>query len=108
MDTRKVKLTSTREYELDAVGVVFPKLWVVEVKFTNRWVGVQAIKKFARAAKVALQTWRCQQMTGWYISKSGFTPAAEKLLQSSGFLYSTWEQVNQLLQLFGLRTLAAE
>jgi len=31
------------EYEVDAVGVVVPKLWVVEVKFTHRRIGVQAI-----------------------------------------------------------------
>jgi len=108
VDTRKVKLTSTREYELDAVGVVVPKLWVVEVEFTNRRVGVKAIRKFARAAQVAVKTWKSEELTGWYISKSAFTPAAEKELQENGFLYSTWEQVNQLLQLFGLRTLAAE
>lgn len=108
VDTRKVKLTSTREYELDAVGVVVPKLWVVEVKFTNRRVGVKAIRKFARAAQVAVNTWKSEELTGWYISKSGFTTAAESELQAKGFLYSTWEQVNQLLQLFGLRTLSAE
>ncbi|MBI1923915.1 hypothetical protein HYR99_06655 [Candidatus Poribacteria bacterium] len=78
VDTRKVKLTSTREYELNAVGVVVPKLWVVEVKFTHRRIGVQAIQKFERAAKVASKTWKSPQVTPWYISKSGFTAAAEK------------------------------
>jgi len=44
-----------------------------------------SIDRFARATQVAVKTWKSEELTGWYISKSGFTPAAEKELQENGF-----------------------
>jgi len=105
IDSKKVKLSTTREYQLDVVGKRTPYLWLVEVKYTEKPVGLPLVKKFESACDVAIKTFKGEEVTRWYISTGGFTKPAMKYLKEKGFLHSNREEVNKLLRLFGLRRL---
>jgi len=105
VDSRVVKLPDTREYQLDVVAKEVPNLWLVEVKNTQQPIGLEPVKHFESACKVAEEVIRGEIITRLYISTCGFTQEAEIYLAENGFLYSGREQVNQLLRHFGLREL---
>jgi hypothetical protein len=105
VDSRRVKLETTPEYQIDIVGKKPPYLWIVEVKHTDKAVGISQVKKFEKACAVAEKVLNGEEVTRWYISVSGFSHQAASYLRKKGFFYSDREQVNQLLGLFGLRIL---
>ena len=105
VDSRKVKLPSGPEYEIDIVGAGVPDVWFVEVKHTQKPVGISQVRKFERACRVAAQLITGEVITRWYVSVAGFTKQATAYLRKNGFLYSTGAQVNALLESFGLRKL---
>jgi len=105
IDSKKVKLTTTREYQLDVVGKRTPYLWLAEVKYTEKPIGLPLVKKFESACDVAIKTFKGEEVTRWYISTGDFTRPAIKYLKEKGFLYSNREEVNKLLRWFGLREL---
>jgi hypothetical protein len=105
VDSRKVKLEGTPEYQIDIVGKKPPYLWLVEVKHTDKAVGISQVNKFEKACAVAEKVLNGEEVTRWYISVNGFSHQAASYLMEKGFLYSDREQVNQLLGLFGLRIL---
>ena len=105
VDSRVVKLPDTREYQLDVVAKEVPNLWLVEVKNTQQPIGLEQVKHFESACKVAEEVIRGEIITRWYISTYGFTQESERYLAENGFLYSNREQVSQLLRYFGLRDL---
>ena len=104
-DSRKVKLPSSPEHEIDIVGAGVPDLWFVEVKHTQKPVGISHVRKFERACRVAAQVITGEVITRWYVSVAGFTKQAAAYLRKNGFLYSNGAQVNALLESFGLRKL---
>jgi hypothetical protein len=103
VDSRRVKTPSSPEYQLDVVGMVMPAIWVVEVKNTVRPVGVEEIKKVEEAARVAAADLHGEKVTIWYISLQGVTRGAATYMTRRKMLYSSIEEVNTLLSLFGLR-----
>ena len=116
VDSRKVKLETTPEYQIDIVGKKPPYLWLVEVKpkaegvgeqseHTEKAVGISQVRKFEKACAVAEKVLNGEEVMRWYISVSGFSHQAASYLREKGFLYSDRERVNQLLGLFGLRIL---
>ena len=75
------------------------------MKNTQQPIGLAQVKYFESACKVAEEVIRGEIITRWYISTCGFTQESESYLSENGFLYSNREQINQLLQYFGLREL---
>jgi hypothetical protein len=105
VDSRRVKTPSTPEYQIDAIGMVMPEMWVVEVKDTVRPIGQEAVKKLEEAARVAAEDLHAEQVVIWYISRQGFTREAARYMTRRKILHSSSEEVNNLLTLFGLRSL---
>lgn len=105
VDSRRVKLEGTPEYQIDIVGKKASNLWLVEVKYTDKAVGVSQVKKFEAACAVAEKVLKGEDVARWYISTGGVSRQAASYLREKGFLYSDREQVNRLLDLFGLRRL---
>ena len=56
-------------------------------------------------AVVAREALRVDQTRLWYFSKAGFTEEAVGYMRERGILHSDMEQLNGLLQRFGLRKL---
>jgi len=105
VDSRIVKLPDSPQYQIDVVGRSVPHLWLVEVKNTEQPIGLQDVKYFAEACQVAAEVVGGEDVTRWYVSTSGFTQDATDYLNKHKFLYSDRNQINQLLQHFGLQEL---
>ena len=105
VDSRIVKLPDSPQYQIDVVGRSVPHLWLVEVKNTEQPIGLQDVKYFVEACNVAAEVIGGEEITRWYVSTSGFTQDATDYLNKHEFLYSDRNQINQLLQHFGLREL---
>jgi len=107
IDSRTVSAPSSREYQIDISGSRPPYLWLVEVKHTQKRIGLQGVQRFEEACEVAAQVMTGETVTRWYVSATGFTKQAETYLKKNGFLYSDKDQINALLRSFGLRELPA-
>jgi hypothetical protein len=103
VDSRRVKTPSTPEYQIDVVGMVMPEMWVVEVKYTERPVGGEVIRRVEEAARVAAEDLHAGRVVVWVISKWGFTRQAAAMMRRKGYYASTFEQVGDIFEQFGLR-----
>ncbi|MBI4531700.1 MAG: restriction endonuclease [Candidatus Latescibacteria bacterium] len=108
VDARRVKTPSTPEYQIDVIGMVMPEMWVVEVKDTVKPVGLDAVKKLEAAAQIAAENLHADQVKIWYVSRQGFTRQAERYMTRRRILHSSIREVNELLTLFGLRSIRSE
>ncbi|MCE7985384.1 MAG: hypothetical protein DYG89_29775 [Caldilinea sp. CFX5] len=77
-----------------------PTLWLVQVKYLKSAVGEKAVADFLQQCTTVLQQRPATTVVRWYFSKSGFTRAARKLLQTEGVLYNDLPTFNHLARLF--------
>lgn len=99
----------TRQYQIDIMGSLVKGegtfAWIVECKYWDKKIGKDVITKFEEAAQVATETYKIDYPTKWIFSKSGFTRQARQEMERRGMLYSDIDQVNDLLNLFGIERL---
>lgn len=86
--------------ETAASGDTLPTLWVVQVKYLKTAIGEKEVADFLQQCTMLLQQRPATAAVRWYFSKSGFTRAALKLLQSEGVLYNDLLTFNHLARLF--------
>lgn len=76
-------------------------IWLVEAKYTEERIGVQAVNHFLANVKLVQAEAKYASITCWFFAKAGFTPNAEQALQQAGIYYSNWEQFYTLAYALG-------
>ncbi len=104
-----VKTAGERAYQLDVVA--FPRklenaVWAVECRYRNRKAARKDIEKFAAALDALKAERDLAAVQGWFVSVEGFTADALDALEAHGIYYSGKDELNMLLEAFGLRRVA--
>lgn len=89
--------------EIDVLGEYEQqkKAWVVQVKNTRDKVSPQLVRHFLTQIETLNGSKSYDSVTGWYVSKHGFTKDATRMLQEAGILFSEREAFNKLAKLVG-------
>ncbi len=91
--------------EVDVVGWGWGQVWLVECKYWKRKVGLGEVQEFEERMERAMSAVEAEYARRWFVSKSGFAAEAEEYLRERGGVHSDGEQLNYLLQRYGLRKL---
>ncbi len=89
--------------EIDVLGEYEKqkKAWVVQVKNTRDKVSPQRVTHFLTQIETLNANKSYDSITGWYVSKHGFTKDATRMLQEANILFSEREGFNKLAKLVG-------
>lgn len=89
--------------EIDVLGEYEEKkkAWVVQVKNTRDKVSPQRVTHFLAQIESLGASKSYESVTGWYVSKHGFTKEATRMLQEANILFSERESFNKLAKLVG-------
>ena len=77
------------------------KAWVVQVKNTRDKVSPGRVTHFLAQIESLNASKSYDSVTGWYVSKHGFTKDATRMLQEANILFSDREGFNKLAKLVG-------
>ncbi|MGB0386549.1 MAG: ATP-binding protein [Ardenticatenaceae bacterium] len=87
--------------EIDILGEWDQKAWVVQVKNTRDKVSPSQVAHFLAQISTLKAAKAYTSVTGWMVSKHGFTKDATTALQKAGLLFSDREAFNKLAKLVG-------
>ncbi len=102
----RVRLGSGEGKEIDLFGAAGSEVWIGQSKWwTKNKVGPKELRDFlAQGEQVqAERTPRILRL--WLFAYNGLTPKAEDFARTHGILWSTKDELNELLRLLGLREL---
>ena len=68
--------------------------WALEIKWRGKLAGLKEVQKLVRAAQAL-------SARPWFISRTGFTPAAEAYARREGIMYSSREEIEALARIVG-------
>ena len=109
VDTKQVKGTTTRSYQLDLVGQDLHRahLWVCECKYTQRKMTLSQVQKLERGVAALQQEYAdmhitVPQMQLWLVSTGGFTDAVLDYVQGrADVYYSDHAGINGIFRAYG-------
>ncbi|MBF0202706.1 MAG: restriction endonuclease, partial [Desulfamplus sp.] len=105
----RVKLGSGAGKEIDVYASAGPEHWIVECKWysDNSKIGLNKVKDFYNLKPVVLEHEGegLEDLKLWYFSFSGFTGDAIKFMTQNGIMFSDRDDLNELLDIAGLRRL---
>lgn len=78
-----------------------PSAWLVQVRYTEKGMGIAAIKKFLGQVQLMKAKKGYTKVVSWYVCRGGFTKEAATALAQEGCLFSKREEFNKLANLFG-------
>ena len=87
--------------EIDVLGEWEQQAWVVQVKNTTDKINSSQVAHFLSQIEKLKAAKQYTSVTGWYVSKHGFTKNATTTLQEAGLLFSERESFNKLAKLVG-------
>ena len=74
--------------------------WLVQVRYTEKEMGIAAINKFLQQVKLMKAKKGYAKVISWYVCKGGFTKKAAQTLAQEGCLFSKRSEFNKLANLF--------
>lgn len=80
--------------------------WLVSVRYREQRMDEADVAKFIQECEALQADRQYGEINRWYVSKAGFTEAAQAQMKSAGIYYSDLAQFNDLAGLFGLLPLA--
>ena len=101
----RLKVREKPAVEMDVVGWRMGEAWVIESRYWKDKMGLGEVQTFEERGEVAREALKVDEMRLWYFSKAGFTEEAKGHMRERGILHSDAEQLDDLLQRFGLRKL---
>ncbi len=108
VDNKKLKPESEQETETDILGVDVrvDVQWLGEFKYWKEKVGPDVVREFAEErAEKAKKVYNRETTVLWFFSRMGFTGEAEAYMRERGILHTNEEQLNRLLESFGVSKL---
>jgi hypothetical protein len=107
VDTRQVKATTTKSYQIDVFARRQKITWLCECKYTRTKMGMNQVKKLERAADAAMREAAKMGTTPpeiqmWLISTGGFTDNVLKYVKKRSDMYcSDHDQINAIFRFYG-------
>ncbi|MCP4750431.1 MAG: hypothetical protein GY866_06035, partial [Proteobacteria bacterium] len=109
VDTRHVKGSKTRQYQIDVYGreIGGERIWICECKYTKTRMGVRQVEKLERAAEALRQEAEEAGLTVpviqmWLVSTGGFTgEVLEYVKDREDVYYSDHEGINGIFRMYG-------
>ncbi|MCP4346005.1 MAG: restriction endonuclease [Desulfobacterales bacterium] len=109
VDTRHVKASRTREYQIDVYGKerTNNRVWLCECKYTKTKMGISQVEKLENAARVLRQEAEDAELDipdiiMWLVSTSGFTQEVlEYARDRADILFSDHEGINSIFKMYG-------
>ena len=103
----RTQMPAEREYQIDVFGRVVEEGetvgWAVEVRKREEKFGTPDVEKFRQALESVRQEKGLDRVVGWVFSAGGFTSDAARELKAVRLLYSTTDELRDLLDEFHLR-----
>jgi len=108
-DTKYVKGSGTRQYQIDVYGKVRGKeqVWICECKYTKTKMGIGKVKKLEDAAEVLrLEAEEKEspvpEIQMWLVSAGGFTgEVLEYVRNRDDIFFSDYEGINEIFHCYG-------
>jgi hypothetical protein len=104
----RFRLGGGADMEIDVYAAAGSELWIAESKWwTNRTVGLNAVNVLNEKSE-RVRIFRgdgLKRLRVWFFSYSGFTAEAELVMKEKAMLWSTKQDMNDLLDYAGLRRL---
>jgi predicted transcriptional regulator len=107
VDTRQVKATKTRSYQIDIFARKGNTTWLCECKYTKNKMNLNQVKKLERAAdavkKEAFESGAdIPKIQLWLVSTGGFTDnVLTYASKRKDIFYSDYDRINALFRFFG-------
>jgi hypothetical protein len=93
--------------EIDVYATAGSTVWVVESKWWKESVGVDVVKNLMKQGDIVkeMRGKDLKKLTLWLFASNGVTENAKKLMEENGILWSTKDNLNDLLKISDLRKL---
>ena len=107
VDTRQVKASTTKTYQIDVFARRQKITWLCECKYTRTKMGMNQVKKLERAADAAMREATEMGATPpdiqmWLISTGGFTDNVLKYVKKRKDMYcSDHDHINAIFRFYG-------
>ncbi|KPA12424.1 ATPase domain protein, prokaryote domain protein [Candidatus Magnetomorum sp. HK-1] len=107
VDTRQVKASKTRAYQIDVFARKADITWLCECKYTKVKMGMNQVKKIERAAEVVVSEAHeiganIPNIQLWLVSTGGFTDSVLAYVKKrEDIYYSDYESINAIFRLYG-------
>ena len=104
----RTRLGAAKEMEIDVEAAAAKEHWICESKWWHgRKVGHADVESLLRKAEVLREAEGegLETMRVWFFAHDGFTKEAETLMREKGVLWSTRQDLDNLLMFVGLRQL---
>jgi hypothetical protein len=107
VDTRQVKASKTKSYQIDVFAREADHRWLCECKYTKSKMGMNQVKKLERAADAVVKEavemgLNTPEIQLWLVSTGGFT---DNVLTYAGknahIYYSDYDRINAIFRLYG-------
>jgi len=107
VDTRQVKASTTKSYQIDVFARRQQTTWLCECKYTQTKMGMNQVKKLERAAGAAMREAaemgaNPPEIQMWLISTGGFTDNVLRYVQKRDDIYcSDHDHINAIFRFYG-------
>jgi hypothetical protein len=107
VDTRQVKASRTKSYQIDVFARRQKITWLCECKYTRTKMGMNQVKKLERAADAAMREAAemgatTPEIQMWLISTGGFTDNVLKYVKKRSDMYcSDHDHINAIFRFYG-------
>jgi len=104
VDTRQVKASKTRSYQIDVFARSPEITWICECKYTKKKMGLKQVKKLESAARaLKLEAKEIQvKVQLWLVSTGGFTDRVLSYVNDrDDIYYSDYEGINGIFRFYG-------
>jgi predicted transcriptional regulator len=107
VDTRQVKASTTKSYQIDIFARRQKTTWLCECKYTKNKMGMNQVKKLERAADAAMREASeigatPPEIQMWLISTGGFTDNVLKFVKKRNDIYcSDHDDINAIFRFYG-------
>jgi len=107
VDTRQVKTSSTKSYQIDVFARRNKTTWLCECKYTKTKMGMNQVKKLERAADATMREAAemgatLPEIQMWLISTGGFTDTVLKYVKNRNDIYcSDHDHMNAIFRFYG-------
>jgi len=104
---QRVRLGSGKGKEIDIFASAGFEIWIAESKWWKKPVGEDVVKNLIWQGELLKEKRGkdLRELTLWLFAANGVTEDAKKIMEENGILWSTKENLNELLEYSGLRKL---
>ena len=101
----RVRLASGEGKEIDLYGAAGSEIWIGQSKWTDERVGIKVLQELHAQGEQVMIEREPRILRLWVFSCNGLTKEAEEYAQAQGIFWSVKNDLNEIMELLGLRKL---